>query len=141
MPGPPPKRDDQRRRRNDPAAGPAEQAPGGDVVALDADPSWHRVAAHWYEALGRSGQSAFYESSDWALAYAVAESMSREFSKPEPVSASAFQGWLKAMTSLLVTEGDRRRLRLELERQGPAESEGGADVSELDEYRRRLQSG
>lgn len=153
--GPPPKRSDQRRRTNSPGT---QTAPAGDEPTIpDADLEWHPVARMWFQSLACSGQSQFYEASDWATAYLIAEAMSRELN-PQPIvigrgesaevemhnlppKGASLAAWLKAMTSLLVTEGDRRRLRLELERQGPAESEGGADVSELDEYRRRLQSG
>lgn len=151
--GPPPKRSDQRRRNNSPGV---ETAPAGDepdVPAADAD--WHPVAVMWFESLARSGQSRFYEASDWATAYLIAESISRELS-PQPIvvgrgeaavvekhemppKGASLAAWLKAMTTLMVMEGDRRRLRLELERVKPAEEV--ADVSELAEYRRRLQSG
>lgn len=45
--------------------------------------------------------------------------------------------WLRGMTSLMVTEGDRRRARVEFLRGSDGEEEG-ADVSELAEYRTRL---
>lgn len=152
MPGPPPKRAAQRRRQNKPAV-PVEKAPGAEHVEVPtANSKWHPVAKRWFESLALSGQSVYYEPSDWATAYLVAESMSRAL-KPvpigntlagEPIMASLppkgadLAAWLKAMTALMVTEGDRRRMRLELDRPSPAE--GPADVSELDEYRRRLQS-
>lgn len=119
------------------------------VERPDADPAWHPVAVAWFEALGRSGQVAFYEPSDWATAVVVAESMSRELN-PQPVidkdggvtmvamppKAAALGAWLKASTALMVTEGDRRRLRLELVRQGAEEE--ATDVSWIDDARRRL---
>lgn len=152
MPGPPPKRDSQRRRAN-PAAVPAEVAEGSDDVAVPkAKATWHPVAKRWFQALGKSGQSQFYEPGDWATAWMLAEAMSREFSPKnvapagaEPVMlelpprAASLAAWRQVMASLLVMEGDRRRLRLELTRLGTNEAE--ADVSELADYRRRLQSG
>ena len=137
MPGPPPNRSDQRRRVNKPEGVQVTKAPGAEtVVPPDADRDWHPVATRWFDSLKTSGQSVFYEDSDWAAAYITAESMSRELSTGEPINASIFQGWLKAMGSLMVTEGDRRRARLELQR--PSAEEVPADVSELDEYRARL---
>lgn len=146
--GPPPKRASQRRRVNKPEV-PVTQAPGArTVVVPEADPEWHPVAARWFVSLGQSGQSVFYEPSDWATAYTIAESMSREF-KPQPVvtdegvswvsfppKAASLSAWLKGMTALMATEGDRRRLRLELER-GQAQ-EAKADVAWIDDARRRL---
>jgi hypothetical protein len=150
--GPPPKRAAQRRRLNKPAV-PVESAPGAAHVEVPtANAKWHPVAKRWFDSLALSGQSAFYEPSDWATAYVVAESISREL-KPVcightldgvpvmaavPPRGATVAAWLKAMTALMATEGDRRRMRLELNR--PAPTEESADVSELDEYRRRLQS-
>jgi hypothetical protein len=118
----------------------------------DGDSDWHPVALRWFESLAGSGQSVFYEPSDWATAYLIAESMSVEL-KPQPVvdketgnvewvrfppKGASLAAWLKAMSSLMVTEGDRRRARLELERPTPDGEEGGdADVSWLDDARRR----
>lgn len=150
--GPPPKRSDQRRRANKPVV-PVERAAGAAAVEIpEADSQWHPVAKRWFESLAGSGQSVFYEPSDWATAYVIAESMSREL-KPQPIGTTedgkpimaalppkgaSLTAWLRAMTVLMATEGDRRRLRLELVRPGGEEPE--ADVSELAEYRARLQS-
>lgn len=109
------------------------------------------MARDWYEALERSAQSALYEASDWATARIVAESMSREL-RPRivavtkdgqavkdspPITGAALSAYLKAMGSLLVTEGDRRRARVELERPGP-ELDDGASVTWIDGARARL---
>lgn len=146
--GPVPKRSSQRRRSNSPDTVTAETA--GATGSPEADPSWHPVAVRWFESLADSGQSTFYEPSDWATAWVVAESISRELS-PQPVidkdgnvtmvsfppKGASLAAWLKAMTSLMVTEGDRRRARLELERTSTVGEVAGG-VSELDEYRRRF---
>lgn len=108
------------------------------------------MAKQWFESLARSGQSAFYEPADWATAVVVAESMSREL-KPQPVvvaggevrmvelppKAASVAAWLKGMTALLATEGDRRRALMELQRPKPG-GEDGVDVSWIDDARRRL---
>ncbi len=153
--GPVPKRSNQRRRNNKPKIPVTKAAakPTPLRTALTADPGWHPAMRTWFESLAGSGQSAFYEASDWALAWATAETMSRELN-PQPLvvghgadahvemvsmppKAAAFAAFLKANTSLMATEGDRRRLRLELERGGdkPEEVSG---VTDLDDYRRRL---
>lgn len=152
--GPTPKRSDQRRRSNTPAAGEPTFAPAGeDVVVPQGDPDWHPVALRWFESLEPSGQSHFYEPSDWATAYVIAESISREL-KPQPLvigrgedaqiewvaqppKGASLAAWLKGMTALMVTEGDRRRAALELQAP-PQDDEGGADVSRIDEIRNRL---
>jgi hypothetical protein len=54
-------------------------------------------------------------------------------------SAQLFAAVMAASTTLLVTEGDRRRLRVELERASAAvDADEEAAVAELDEWRDRL---
>lgn len=150
-PGPVPNRSDQVRRRNAPEV-PIDTAPAAENVEVpEADKSWHPIAAQWYRSLAESGQSHWYEPSDWALAYLIAESMSRDL-KPQvvgvsidgkavkatiPLRGASMAAYLKAMTSLLVTEGDRRRLRIELSKPQVDEDEAAA-VADLDEYRTRF---
>lgn len=147
--GPVPKRSNKRRRQNKPTV-PVDSAPASSQVEVPkANSKWHPVAKRWYESLVVSGQAVYYEPSDWATAYLIAESMSRDL-KPQfvgvnevtgdeivkalPLKGANLSAYLKAFTVLLATEGDRRRLRLELERgdQGPAK---GSPVALLDEFR------
>lgn len=145
--GPTPKRSDQRRRTNSP---PAQKAPATTKRPRRprADPTWHTAAKHWYDSLAKSGQSKFYESSDWHTAWLLAEAISREL-KPQPMvvgddvrmvelppKAASVAAWLKGMTALLVTEGDRRRAQLELQRSEAQEAVG--NVSWIEDARRRL---
>lgn len=154
--GPVPKRSSQRRRKNKTVAEKA-YAPRAPVKVKPpaAKATWHPAVRGWYASLKDSGQSAFYEPSDWALAQLIAESISRDL-KPQvvgineltgeavmatiPMKGASLSAYLKAMTSLLVTEGDRRRAGLELERQSliPDTGEESSDVTDLDDYRARL---
>ncbi|MFB7495873.1 hypothetical protein ACFC09_14415 [Streptomyces sp. NPDC056161] len=78
MPGPIPKRSDQRRRRDKKDGPELVKAPGGVAPAVPpADEDLHPIAARWYASLGESGQSQFYEPSDWSMAVYLAEAMSR----------------------------------------------------------------
>jgi hypothetical protein len=119
------------------------------------DDDWHPAAKRWYTSLRKSGQQAFYEASDWAWAWIVAESISRDL-KPQvvgivedtgevvraiiPMKGASLAAYLKAMTALLATEGDRRRAGMELERAGAgaAEPDQQSDVPNLDDYRARF---
>jgi hypothetical protein len=146
-----PKRSDQRRRRN--KTEPATKAlAGGPSKPPPVPRSWHPVARRWFRSLAKSGQSRFYEESDWATAYLLAEAISREL-QPQPVGhtedgdviyaslppkGSSLAAWLKAMSALLVTEGDRRRMRLELEAAPAVDPAEEAAVADLDDYRKRL---
>lgn len=139
MPGPVPKRSEQRRRRNKDAGGEVTSAAGATQVDVPpVEPGWHPLAVDWYESLAKSGQSAFYEPSDWATARFVAEAMSRNLNAGR-FSAQLFAAVMAASTTLLVTEGDRRRMRVELERASAVvDADEEAAVAELDEWRDRL---
>jgi hypothetical protein len=143
--GPIPKRSDQRRRRNKNPAGAITKAPSGSSeipevppTTLTADPAWHSIAADWFNSLAASGQSQFYEASDWATARYVAEAMSRNLSSGERFSAVLFASVMSGMTELLTTEGSRRRARLELEREKQPEP---ASVHLMEKYRNAASKG
>jgi hypothetical protein len=151
--GPPPKRAAERRRANKPEGIQVTQAPGADEVEIpEADPQWHPIAIRWFSSLAKSGQSRFYEPSDWETAYLIAESLSRDL-KPQvvgthpetgvpirasiPLKGASLSSYLRAMGVLMVTEGDRRRARLELIR-GHVDDTPSPGVTALDEYRNQL---
>jgi len=131
--GPAPKREDQRRRRN--KTEPVDRVvPDGQVRGPDLSGEHSTAAVEWYEALRRSGQSVFFEPSDWAYAqHIVCTAIDTYVRKP---SAMMLQSINSAMASLLVTEADRRRLRVELEKaEGPSEP---AELVAIDSYRKQL---
>lgn len=138
--GVPPKRTEERRRRNNEAGQMnTTRAPGARHVEVPAaSPDWHTVARDWYESLAASGQSRFYEPSDWMVAYYVAEAMTRNLKQNTKFSAVLFSSVMSAMTELMVTEGARRRLRLELERNPVTDEDEDASVTALAQYRSRL---
>ena len=136
--GPIPKRSEERRRRNKDDGPELIQAPAGQPEDLpdlpDPNELWHPIATDWYLSLRESGQAAFYEPSDWAVARYVAELMSRGLSEDRPPNGQYVAALNSAMSSLLTTEGDRRRARMELERKKP-DGPTLASVSPLDSYR------
>lgn len=150
--GPVPKRSDQRRRTNQPAS-PITPAPAAvQTVAPTSDPAWHKVAAAWYDSLALSGQSIFYEPSDWAVAYLIAESMSRDL-MPQfvgftesgevimeaiPLKGASLSAYLRAMAVLMVTEGDRRRLQVELAKPQPSDPDADRASATVTDIRTRL---
>lgn len=135
--GPVPKRTETRRRRNKDADGlPATRgAAAENVQPPAAQDDWHPVAAAWYLSLSQSGQSHWYEPSDWATAQYIAEAMSRNLEQGQRMSAQMFASVLSGMTELLTTEGARRRVRMELAREEPAED---ASVTAIADYRKLL---
>lgn len=131
MSGPPPKRSDQRRRRNQVDV---ESATTDDEVRGPALTGTHSaVGKRFYEALRRSGQAQFFQPSDWAAAELTVLAIDNFVKKPAAMMLASIQ---HSMSSLLVTEADRRRLHLELERPKPAE-DGDGGVSWLDSARQR----
>lgn len=139
--GPVPKSDAQRRRRNKPDVPVhtvAAQVEG--FASPEPDAAWHPIARDWFVSLGQSGQSAMYEPSDWAMARLGAEMMSTLCSGERP-SAQMLASLLSLTSSLLATEGDRRRLRLELARGPQVDEDEEASVAALDDYRNRLGNG
>ena len=133
--GPVPKRSTERRRRNKESQ--VETVTfAGCVEAPPAEEYWHPIAVGWYEALSESGQSQFFEPSDWAQARYVAEAMTKNLESSR-FSSELFKAVLSGMADLLTSEASRRRVRLEIERQ----VEGDGEVTDLDEFKRRLAAG
>ncbi|GAA2618821.1 hypothetical protein SMC26_40370 [Actinomadura fulvescens] len=135
--GPPPKRTSDRRRRN--AGADVDRAAldtGGAKLGPPCPREITGLGRRWYESLRTSGQAAFYTDSDWATAMIVARAIARFDERP---SAHLLTAILSGCASLAATEGERRRLRLELERDhrgGDADEE--AAVASLAEYRRMI---
>lgn len=141
--GPVPKRSDQRRRVNKPEV-PVEHTPPAAVVPVAAftapapSDEWNETARDWYVALQESGQSGWYQPSDWMEAFVAAEVLSRML-EASRFSAQLFAAWSSHTVRLLVTEGDRRRVRIELERAAvAADPDEAAGVAKMDEWRGRL---
>lgn len=116
-PGPVPKRSDERIRRNIDPAGPVEklEVPGTvDIPELNIQDA-HPFIEDFYEALKASAQTQYYEPSDWQFARWVLFTMN-DYIKGVKPSAVMFQAINSALADLLVTEAERRRVRLEIER-------------------------
>lgn len=137
--GPVPKRSEERRRRN--AGKDADRVSvEGTVEVPEADATWHPIARDWYLSLGASGQGQFMEPSDWQAARYVAEGMTRNLESGK-FNANAFAAVWSAMSDLLTTEGARRRVRLEIERNTGGEQEAPAGVTAIGDYRKRVGAG
>ncbi|MFJ5070241.1 hypothetical protein ACIQC7_27910 [Kitasatospora sp. NPDC088556] len=137
--GPIPERSDARRRRNKPESGSAiaPSGPPPDLPDLpEPDALWHPIAADWYLSLQESGQACFYQPSDWATARYAAELMSRVLLAERP-NGQLVAALNSVMATLLATEGDRRRVRIELERR-PVVQQAPAAVTALADYRATL---
>lgn len=137
--GPIPKRSTERRRRNKESQVETVEPIVEDVAVPPAEERWHPIAKDWYQSLADSGQSRYFEPSDWQAARYVAEVMSRHL-KAKRLSAQLFAAIWSAMSDLLTTEAARRRVRMEIERgdEQPAEA---ASVVAIADYQKRLGTG
>lgn len=143
--GPAPKRSDQRRRRNkrpETVTAPTGKSggAGGGSRRPPVRAHWHPLAKTWYRALAESGQSAFYEPSDWATALVLGEALSKHLQADEPLQASLLATFLKGSSMLLATEADRRRLVVELQRAQIDAGQEPAKVTDLASWRASLPS-
>lgn len=157
-PGPIPKKDAERRRRNKTpdSGGGVSSIPAtvvnvddllvGEVEVPEADEKWHPIARQMYESVIRSGQVIWMEPSDWSALYLMCESISRDLNPQVvgiteegdvvrdviPLKGASLNAYLKGMASLMMLEGDRRRLRIELERQKRIDAAAeGSDVIDI----------
>ena len=102
----------------------------GEVEVPEPDESWHPIARQIYDSVLRSGQVIWMEPSDWSVLYLMCESISRDLNPQVvgitedgevvraeiPLKGASLNAYNKTMAALMMLEGERRRLRIELER-------------------------
>lgn len=135
----------------------------GDVEIPVADENWEPLTKEFYESFARSGQSIWMEPTDWMTAYMLMEVLDR-WLKPQDVKVGqtgstgdenkggaidyifeakivampggTLNAILKGLSSLMATEGDRRRLRIELERKKAVDAAlSGGNVASIAQKR------
>lgn len=146
--GPIPKRDDERVRRNLPETPTATITAIGKVAIPEmGDLSYlgetHPLVTEMYESITQSAAVQFYEPTDWQFAritlYALNQELVSAQHSGRPVGAMKLTAINQMLSALLLTEGDRRRARLEIER-APATASGKVfDVTDV--LKQRLASG
>lgn len=134
--GPVPKRSESRQRRNSPEP---TQVPTGvvEVKQPSGSRSWSPSARKIWKSLGDSGQARFFQPSDWAYAQFVMEEITR-YQSGDRQNGQVLSGLLSALTSLLMTEGDRRRAGIELTSPQAGKDSGLASVEVMDKWKRKL---
>ena len=107
MPGPPPKRDSERIRRNKPDTATDSIPMIGEVeipdLAMDGV-VFHPWVVDFYASLAESGQSKYYEPSDWQIARLVCVWINGQLSRKDHPSAMMIAQINTMLSSLLVTE-------------------------------------
>lgn len=116
MPGPVPKREEERIRRNKPDVELTKINVQGAVEQPELgmeDP--HSIVAGMWKALAESGQAQYYEPSDWEYARFTLHFADKLLKSGKP-SSNMLMAVNSAFGDLLVSEGQRRRVRMEVER-------------------------
>lgn len=102
----------------------------------DHDPEWHPIAIQLYLACQDSGQADFYQTSDWAMLWSLCEDLS-QYKSQSRRSGQMLAAIYGQMNSLLITEGERRRVRIELDAPA-ADNPEKAGVVAINSYKDRL---
>lgn len=105
---------------------------------------WHPDAIALYESFGHSGQRIFFEPSDWQRLRMTCDQLSQNL-KPQfcginevtgevimsvkPMTGATLTAVIKSLAGSMASEGDRRLLRVELERGAKLPD---ADVTDAD---------
>ena len=133
--GPVPKRSSQRRRTNHDT--PIEKVRNVSTgVPEPADPAWQVSVQELWTALGDSPMSQYYTPADWAFAWLtcdiLTEALTTRNQQTGMLNASMLTACMANLARLGTTEGDRRRIRMEVE----AEHEIDPSIAILEDYRR-----
>jgi len=112
-------------------------ATGSEHPIPKADPGWKPKARSWYNSLALSGQSDFYEPSDWMTAVAAADAYD-VFLRTH--NASILAQFTRLSERLGATLADRKRTRIELEEPAPEDEDEAAADDAVRSWQGRLHS-
>ena len=101
----------------------------------EANPDWLPQARSWYNSLKLSGQSDFYEASDWATAVCAAQMFHDYLRTKSPGILAQF---VRLTESLGATISDRKKSRIELEDPNPADADEEAADRAVNDWQLRL---
>lgn len=132
--GPVPKRSEDRHRRNSPEPSRIVVS-GGAAPQPEGDPLWCPAAQRLWRAWGESGQSRFFQASDWAFAQFLCDELTYYLSFKRH-NGQILAQIMSGLSSLLTTEGDRRRVQVELVAEDPKAGSGSVEV--MAEWKSRL---
>src|SRR5690606_29144661 len=111
MPGPPPKRDAERVRRNKPDYETDTVVALGEVEVPPLNLRKPKALVQdIYDSHKASAQARYYEPSDWQILRLNLQLLDQELKKPHGVNGQVIATIMSTFTSLMSTEGDRRRL-------------------------------
>ncbi|AEK09203.1 hypothetical protein FGG24_gp04 [Mycobacterium phage JC27] len=139
--GPVPNRSDQRVRRNKDEYGEVTTIPSKGPVKVPPldfeDP--HPIIVHLYRSLADSAQSVYYQPSDWSYARFTLHFADQLLKSSKP-SAQMLASVQQMLSQLLVSEGERRRVRIEVEHNQSGSSDATVtDIGTM--FKEHLQKG
>jgi hypothetical protein len=145
--GPIPDRSDNLARPRSRKGGDSNEPTKGiayEATIPEPDPDWHPISLMLWNAMLESGQSEFYQSTDWVMAYSLCEELSlyknpkvtKDGEEYHKRSGQMLQTINTMMGDLLLTEAHRRRVRIELEK--PEEEETPASIVAINDYKAQL---
>jgi hypothetical protein len=138
MPGPVPNHSDDLARDRSRKGGdqmPLTKGTRRETEWPEPDPEWHHLAIDVYNGCRNSGQADFYQQSDIALLASLCDDLSYAKNRVQR-SGQLLQTIYTNMSNLLVSEGDRRRVRIELDE--PKQETDSASLSLMSDYREGL---
>jgi hypothetical protein len=94
----------------------------------------HPLITDFWESVGESAQSRYYEASDWQYLRITLHFLNKLLNTGKP-SAQMLTVVNQMLTDLLVSEGSRRRVRMEIERNVTNQD---AEVKNISDYFRKL---
>ena len=83
--------------------------------APNAKSRWSAEVKAYYKAARESGQSTFYQASDWQHLVLTLDLLNTELARSGGARAAALEVIFRQLSALGMTEGDRRAMRVELE--------------------------
>lgn len=120
---PVPKRSEERVRRNKPNIPLVKIEAEGPVakphLGLDKP---HKLVRDLYDSLNKSGQARYFEPSDWQLARVTLHILDEQL-KSGRMNSQILATVFSNLSDLLVSEGARRRMRIEIDRVESADAE------------------
>ena len=124
--GPIPNRSSDMSRERDARSGSRAEIPKGELRPVDfyaPDPDWHPACIRIWNSVPESGMYPFMQNTDFALLWSLLEDLSnakiRADKNDKPISAMLITAVYNQLNSFGFSEGDRRKMRVELEE--PAE--------------------
>ncbi|NMW64424.1 hypothetical protein HHJ78_02495 [Mobiluncus mulieris] len=132
--GPVGKRSEDRLRRNKKEGLTVVKIDGAAAQQPEAPSYWHPTARRIWDSIAVSGQARFYEASDWAYAWMMMDLVTQYMTMEKP-NGQLIGAILSGLTSLCLTEGDRRRVGIELTREA---GEDDKTLAAAVEWQKRL---